>query len=47
MKIKKICKRLASVLIVIYHVIACKSCTRSFDKEDHSGFCPFCGADNN
>jgi len=28
-------------------VIACKNCKRSFDKEDHNGFCPYCGTDNN
>lgn len=47
MNFKKISKRLAFALTSIYHIIACKNCKRSFDKEDHNGFCPFCGADNN
>ncbi len=29
------------------NVISCKSCKRSFDKENHNGYCPFCGANNN
>lgn len=28
-------------------MIACKKCKRSFDKEAHNGYCPFCGENNN
>ena len=34
-------------LILAMAAIACKSCRKTFDKGDHNGYCPFCGADNN
>lgn len=44
---KKIQKKPISSATSVFKTIACKECKRSFDKENHNGYCPYCGANNN